>query len=114
MRLNSGAELGDEHLVPIAASSYSMNDITTLYEREFMAGIWEELSLDLGRKPTSLESLIGFERGVWSFDSPFLREYFKFIDLITTFYPKGYLGLDREQAQRRFVLGQAAMLSTGV
>ncbi len=101
------------YLVPIAASNYSANNFVNLYEYEFKSGIWKELSLELGKKLISLEGLSGFERGIWNFESPFIREYFKFISAMTAFYPQGYLGLDREQAQRRFVLGQAAMLSTG-
>ncbi len=107
----SGRDIG--YLVPIAGSSYSQNNFSVLYEWEFMSGIWEELSIEPGGSLAALETLIGFERGVWNFDSPFVREYFNFMDAITAFYPQGYLGLDREQAQRRFVLGQAAMLSTG-
>lgn len=103
----------DGYLVPIAGSSYTSNDIASLYSSEFMAVPWRDLTLELGKKLTSLESLIGFVEGKWSFESPFIREKLNFEKLISGFYPQGFLGLDREQAQRRFVLGQAAILSTG-
>ncbi|WP_269522651.1 extracellular solute-binding protein [Coraliomargarita parva] len=107
------ADNSDAYLVPIAGSKYSANDIATLYSVEFLSAPWKELSLELGKKSTALEALAAFDRGLWSFDSPFLREMIEFQRLVCQFYPNGFLGLDREQAQRRFVLGQAAILSTG-
>jgi len=104
---------GVDYLVPIAGSSYIANDVIRLYYDEFMSGIWHELSLEQGKKLSAIEVLAGFDEGVWNFETPMVREYFSFVSVMSAFYPQGFLGLDREQAQRRFVLGQAAILSTG-
>ncbi|WPJ96465.1 extracellular solute-binding protein [Coraliomargarita algicola] len=104
---------GLDYLVPVAASSYAANGLASLYSTEMMSGMWQDYSLELGKKPTSIEALAGFERGVWGFNSAMLQEYYEFNRLLVEFYPQGYMGLDREQAQRRFVLGQAAILCTG-
>jgi ABC-type glycerol-3-phosphate transport system substrate-binding protein len=104
---------GLEYLVPVAASNSGASDVANLYQREFMSVLWEQLSLEEGRNLSSLETMAGFERGIWNFESPSIRQYFEFLKDMTSFYPKGFLGLDRDQAQRRFVLGQAAVFSTG-
>jgi ABC-type glycerol-3-phosphate transport system substrate-binding protein len=102
-----------DYLVPVAASRYPVNLLHGLYSTELLSVFWEAFSLELGKMPMPLEPLNGFVNDVWGFEHPAIKEYFKFIETVAGFYPQGFLGLDREQAQRRFVLGQAAILSTG-
>lgn len=104
---------GNRTLTPIAASSYTGNDVIELYREEFLSWDGEVASFELGAKVTPIEKLATYAEGVWGFDTPSVRDYFDFIRVIAAFYPRGFLGLDRAQAQRRFVLGEAAILSTG-
>ncbi|WP_309386287.1 ABC transporter substrate-binding protein [Cerasicoccus frondis] len=104
---------GLRYLSPIAGSRYFGNLIMRQYEREFLSNYWKELDFEPGTKLHSMEVLSGYTDGKWDFDAPSIRAYFEFAKLIATFYPNGFLGMDREQAQRRFVLGQAAIITTG-
>ncbi|MGE9296028.1 MAG: ABC transporter substrate-binding protein [Puniceicoccales bacterium] len=105
--------IGEDKTAPISASNYVVNDIVNMYASEFLSALWQEMDLETGTQLDSLETLAAYSTGVWNFDSPMLKEFYQFIDAFTKFYPQGYLGLDREQAQRRFVLGKAAILATG-
>ncbi len=108
------AEANDlSYLVPIAGSRYARNSVGSLYSDELGSGYWDKLSLEQGRKPHPVEPLVGLENGIWNLDTDAFVESMEFSRLIATYYPMGYRGLDREQAQRRFVLGQAAMIATG-
>lgn len=101
------------YLTPISASSYGPDQIGNTYGVQFLSRNWETLSMDLGGKLHTMEFIASYERGDWDFDSPEFLEYFKLLKLFTSFYPNGFLGLDREQARRRFVLGQAAIYYAG-
>ncbi len=112
--VNAYAEsTGDTTLVPVAGSNYNPNLLAEIYERGFFFKIAESLDVDAGSGLSPMEVLEGFAQGRWSFQSPAIRQYFSFLNDFQKFYPHGFLGLDREQAQRRFVLGQAAMISSG-
>jgi len=104
---------GLDYLVPISGSSYSSNNLAPRYEAEFLADFWEEISFQAGEPLHAMESLSGYSRDVWGFNSPAIEAYFEFVDLTKDFYPTGFMGLDREQAHRRFVLGQTAIILTG-
>ncbi|WPJ95200.1 hypothetical protein SH580_17395 [Coraliomargarita algicola] len=108
------AKAKDEpYLTPISASSYGPDQIGSTYSSQFLSKSWEALSLDLGGNLHTMEFIAGYERGVWDFDAPAFLEYFKLLKRFTSFYPNGFLGLDREQARRRFVLGQSAIYYAG-
>jgi ABC-type glycerol-3-phosphate transport system substrate-binding protein len=104
---------GIDHLVPIAGSRYPSNSVSNLYTSSIATTYWEELSLEAGRRAHPMECLAGLEQGVWAIDSPAMVESIEFSKQVAGYYPTGYLGLDREQAHRRFVLGQAAIIATG-
>ncbi|MBT62733.1 MAG: hypothetical protein CML13_05925 [Puniceicoccaceae bacterium] len=99
----------NDHLVPISGSSYPQNDVADEYKESFLAS----LNPDIARKPDAIEVLAAYESGEWSFESVQFQEFFNLVEATSQFYPRGYLGLDREQAQRRFVLGMAAVIRTG-
>lgn len=101
------------YLTPISASSYGLDQIGNIYGEQFLSRNWKSLSLDLGSSLNTMEFIAGYERGIWDFDSPEFLEFFKLLKLFTSYYPNGFLGLDREQARRRFVLGQAAIYYAG-
>jgi hypothetical protein len=101
-------------LVPISGSSYEVSDISTRYRPVFYSHFHEALD----KNPASaavdpLEALAGRAAGVWDFDSEPIAAFYDFARYLVRFYPKGYLGLDREQAQRRFVQGNAMLISSG-
>lgn len=104
---------GLDYLVPISGSSYGPSDLTHYYERVFAAALREKLDKDEEIGVSVMESLAAFEDGVWNFESEAIKEYFVFARIYAGFFPTGYLGLDREQAMRRFALGNAAILSAG-
>ncbi|WP_269523143.1 ABC transporter substrate-binding protein [Coraliomargarita parva] len=100
-------------LVPVAGSSYPGNDIAELYRAEFLSSFWKEISFAPGVTMNIMEVLSGYTRGIWSFTSPEFKSYFEFTHIIGDFYPSGFMGLDRESANRRFVQGKAAIITSG-
>jgi len=107
-------ESGEDTLVAISGSSYSANtpgDYT--YAGLFTKKWADEMDIDRSTVGDGLETVAGYKKGVWSFDSPEVRESFKLMKVFTRYYPPGFYGLDREQAQRRFVTGNAMVFSTG-
>lgn len=101
------------YLVPISGSNYTPSDLADYYRREFLKYARERLDWDRNNSLTELETVAGWQAGKWGFEDAPVREFFGFARVVTGFYPRGYLGLDREQAQRRFVMGKAAMISSG-
>lgn len=108
------AEVNDlEFLIPISGSNYFISNLAFRYEPAFLSRFSEQLEESIGTGVDPFETMIGWENGTWGFDSPELVEFFEFATTITKFFPQGFLGLDREQAQRRFILGNAASIAAG-
>jgi len=107
------AELGSDTLVPIAGSSYQANLVSRIYKQIFFSHFWEDIKFGYGNYTHPIEVIGGYTRGVWDMDSPPVRAYFELSRELANFYPTGFLGLDREQALRRFVLGDAAIFCSG-
>ncbi|MFQ3671785.1 MAG: hypothetical protein SNJ84_10050, partial [Verrucomicrobiia bacterium] len=101
------------NLVPVSGSNYRPGDLTALYFQPWANYRRDELDWDKDLTVSDLETFAGWQKKVWSFEDEPLRQYFEFASIVTRFFPRGYLGLDREQAQRRFVTGNAAMISSG-
>lgn len=108
-------ETGRESLVAVSGSNYDASDLTQYYQMVFFSHFADRLNLDpssVGVSP--MEAVAGWIDGDrWSFDDPEIFEAFEFGKILAEFYPTGYVGLDREQAQRRFVMGNAAAISSG-
>lgn len=100
-------------LVPISASNYGPSNLPNLYRSLFLSAFVEETDFEPGSGVSPFEVVVGWESGAWSFDSPEMIEYFRFSRAIAEYFPTGFKGLGREQAQRRFVLGNAAIISSG-
>ncbi len=104
----------DVSVVPIAGSNYSYGIFATNYLTPFTASYAAALDLDYNVSIDSRETWFGWQSGAWSFRDPAIRSYFECLQEISRLFPAGFLGLDREQARRRFVSGQAAMIASGV
>lgn len=104
---------GLSNLVPISGSNYGAGDLPALYFAPWANYRRTELDWDNDHQVSDIETFAGWQKGKWSFADEPLRQYFEFAKIVTGFFPRGYLGLDREQAQRRFVSGKAAMISSG-
>lgn len=104
---------GQPLLVPISASNYGPSNLPNLYRSLFLSAFVEEADLETGSGVSPFEAVIGWESEAWSFASPEMQEYFRFAQAIAQYFPTGFQGLGREQAQRRFVLGNAAIISSG-
>ncbi|MGF1530443.1 MAG: hypothetical protein ACFCU4_03680 [Puniceicoccaceae bacterium] len=100
-------------LVPISGSNYPPSDVSQSYRPNFFASIRSELDLDAIPGTSPLEAFDGLYRDAVSLRDDAFKEYFKFAQTASTYFPVGYTGLDREQAMRRFVLGDAAILAAG-
>ncbi|WOO41278.1 hypothetical protein [Rubellicoccus peritrichatus] len=100
-------------LVPISGSNYFTSNLASRYEGVFLSSFAAPLEVQIGSGVDPFEAIIGWENNTWSFESPEFVNYFEFATTITKFFPQGFLGLDREQAQRRFILGNAALISAG-
>lgn len=106
-------ERGDDQLVPIAGSSYTDQLFADRYRVPFLANYVESLNDDHGPGLDGAETWRGWRAGQWSFDDPAIVAYFDCVRAICSYFPAGFLGLDREQSRRRFVTEQAGMIATG-
>lgn len=102
-----------EYLTPISVGNYSAGDPIYNYEAAIFRLFGPVLDQDGVPGVSGLEAIDGLARGAWSLDSEPMREYVDLARLLVTFYPAGYQGLDREQIQRRFVSGEAAVFASG-
>jgi raffinose/stachyose/melibiose transport system substrate-binding protein len=106
-------QLGNDFLVGVSASSYYTTPLHHRYREIFFH---EPGSRNAGFQPSGIgafETVISLFHGGWSFHDPAVVAFYELARHATRFYPRGWLGLDREQAQRRFVLGNAMMIITG-
>ncbi|MEM8737041.1 MAG: hypothetical protein AAGG38_00990 [Planctomycetota bacterium] len=104
----------DNLLVPISGSTYSDVVFAKRYLVPFTSQYSESVNLNQDRLVSGAETWTGWKAGAWSFDDPAMTAYFDCISAICRQFPPGFLGLDREQARRRFVSGHAGMLATGL
>jgi len=104
---------GRPTLVPISGSGYVQGDLAKAYEPIFMANLVDQVDVEPGTGASPMEAVVAWDRGRWDFETPAVREFFEFSQALSRYFPTGFLGLDREQAQRRFVLGDAAMVASG-
>lgn len=106
-------QFGLPNLVPIAGSEATAKAFRDAYLVPFTAEISRGLDFDLSGGSDQLETWVGLAQGRWSFESPSVEAYHEVIRELAQQFPAGFLGLDREQANRRFVLGNALMIATG-
>jgi len=104
---------GLDKLVPIGGSSYSQDMFVTGYNASFAYAYEDRLDSNDDARYSPTEIYGGWQRGVWSFGDERIAAFYELLDVISGYFPPGFLGLDREQANRRFILGNAAMLATG-
>jgi raffinose/stachyose/melibiose transport system substrate-binding protein len=100
-------------LVGLSASSYAPNILSSRYRDVFFLPAGLQTNFLYGSGVTGFDAAIGLSLGKWNFDMTEVRAFYEFAQRLVRFYPKGWLGLDREQAQRRFVLGSALAIVTG-
>lgn len=101
-------------LVPIAGSNYSDVIFARKYLVPFTAALASDLNTNGDNSVTGIETWMGWRAGEWTFDDPPVKAYYQCIQEICRQFPAGFLGLDREQASRRFVSGNAAMIASGL
>ena len=108
-------KMGIDTLVPVSGSKYNATDLTKYYQNVFFSHFADRVKMvPSSVNLSTLESVAGwYEGNVWNFDEPAIYQAFELGKIFTKYYPTGYVGLDREQAQRRFVLGNAAAISSG-
>lgn len=105
---------GVDKLVPISASSYFTGTMIGNYIVPFTNAIAEKLDVDHSSNISHEEIIGGWQTGLWSFDDPHLKDgFFDVSRWLAKYYPPGYLGLDREQAARRFIHSRAVFITTG-
>lgn len=107
------AFIGDEKLVPIAGSEATAQVFGNTYLGVFTLNYTQLLDRDWNLMANGFETINSWRTGVWNFQTPEIKTYFEVIRRIASYFPSGFLGLDREQANRRFVLGKAAMIASG-
>ena|GEM_PF-1006388 len=106
-------DTGNSKLVPIAGSSYSAGIFTGQFVVPFTYGMSRQLDFNGDSSVTAMEAYAGYQRGVWNFKDPRIVGYFDCVRVICEQFPVGFLGLDREQAMRRFADKNASMIATG-
>ncbi|MHB1156145.1 MAG: hypothetical protein ACYC26_04825 [Phycisphaerales bacterium] len=106
-------DIGNSKLVPISGSLYSANMFGGQFVVPFTYSMSEQLDFNGDSSVTAMEAYAGYQRGVWNFKDPRIVGYFDCVRAICEQFPVGFLGLDREQAMRRFADRNASMIATG-
>lgn len=104
---------GQDKLAPIAGSEHSARAFRDTYLVPFTSSLLDSVDRNADATIDILETYTALETGKWDFDDPRVKAYFECIRAISEQFPPGFLGLDRDQANRRFVLGKAVMIATG-
>ncbi|MEM1026731.1 MAG: hypothetical protein AAGJ38_01475 [Planctomycetota bacterium] len=105
---------GYEDLAPIAGRDNSWTLFHNQYLSSFSHALNETLDYDYSTTVSPRETWVAYGANVWGFESPAIEAFFRCLREVTRLFPPGFLGLDREQAQRRFINGKAGFLSTGL
>lgn len=107
-------EQGRSTLTPISVGNYAIGDPIYRYQASFFRHLGND-QIEQNGSPgiTGLEAMDALHRGAWTFQDEPIIEFVKLAKLFSSFYPAGYMGLDREQVQRRFVSGDAAVFASG-
>jgi raffinose/stachyose/melibiose transport system substrate-binding protein len=112
--LKFAAEKKIESLIPISASNYFSGTMVGSYIVPFTNQIAQKLDYDHNSAISHLEFIAGWQSGMWDFQDPALKDgFYDVVNWLSRYYPAGYLGLDREQAARRFTSQQAIFITTG-
>lgn len=105
---------GRELLVPISASSYFAGTMVDRYLLPFTYHLGEQVDFNRDSVVNGQEVLAGLQAGTWDFQNPALKNgFFDVVSWLAKYYPTGFLGLDREQAVRRFLNEQAVFIASG-
>ncbi|MFP4156975.1 MAG: extracellular solute-binding protein [Opitutales bacterium] len=105
-----GRTLDRPNLSLIAGSRYATEVFYDSYLAAFTGRKVWELDLDWSGKADSFEQSMSLARGQWALDEDPARAYYECMRAISELFPVGFLGLDREQAMRRFISGQSLMI----
>jgi len=109
-----GEVVGKDKLVAISASSYFTGTMIGAYVVPFTNGMAQKLDADHNSSIGHQELIGGWESGLWSYQDPALKDgFYDVARWLANYYPPGYLGLDREQAARRFTQQNAIFITTG-
>ena len=106
-------ERGQEKLVPISASNYQLGQFAPEYRLPFTYSMVDAVNGNRDGGISSVEVFGSWQAGKWPLDDPGLGAFYDITRVFPRYFPAGFLGLDREQAHRRFVLGNAVFLATG-
>lgn len=106
-------EQGRETLVPISVGNYDSGEPILRYQPSFFRLLGSNMEQDYAPGISGLEATDALHRGDWTFEDEPMKAFVSLAQTLVHFYPAGYQGLDREQVQRRFVSGEAAVFSSG-
>ena len=96
-------------IVPIAADSGSVEKLYREFSTVFQASLSGPVDLDHNGANTVEESYLAILDGRVDLGDARIRGMFEALREVSRHFPPGFLGLDREQAMRRFRNGGAAM-----
>ena len=104
---------GRSKMVGISGSSYSLPFLIRLYQSVFTYQFALQTDTNLDSAISRGEQAVGWVTGAWSIsDAPFIHS-FEVVRKLADYFPPGFIGLDREQAIRRFLLGNALGVTSG-
>lgn len=104
---------GDDKLVAISGSERIATVFRDYYLGPFTISYANLLDWEWNYSMNEHEVWTAWMKNRWSYQDKPLRDYFACVRAIASHFPPGFLGLDRDQANRRFVSGQAAMIAAG-
>ncbi|MEM9789112.1 MAG: hypothetical protein AAF842_01780 [Planctomycetota bacterium] len=106
-------QIGDDKLVPIAGSSYSHWMFSGQYNTPVTTKVGPEVDRNGDGSITQFELAESLEKGVWSIRDPRFVAYLEMCRKLCEYFPPGFLALERDQANNRFVLGRAMIIASG-
>ncbi len=104
---------GNDKLVAISGSERIASVFRDFYLGPFTISYAHLLDWDWDYAMNEHEVWTAWMKKRWSYQDKPLRDYFACVKAIASHFPPGFLGLDRDQALRRFLSGQAAMIAAG-
>jgi raffinose/stachyose/melibiose transport system substrate-binding protein len=108
-----GQQTGQTKLVPIAGSSYSEWMFAGVYALPFTSHLAPAVDRNGDGSLTRVELAEGLLNDQWSFENEALEAFHACIRKVCTYFPPGFLALERDQANNRFVLSRALMIASG-
>jgi len=105
--------LRDAGITPIAGSEYSVVRFFRSYQAAMTANYLDTIDANYDGNMGLLESAAAMYSGRVDMMEPAIRANFEVIRELADYFPRGFMGMDRDEATFLFLQGHTAMIITG-